>query len=89
MFSVSYQLVYVAWLVMQCQRNLRGSGLIETAGSPTGFLSSTASPIFSLIQIQGTAASAHWVHISASDSFNCLLGLSEGIHDRSLFVSAP
>jgi hypothetical protein len=28
-----------------------------------------------------------WVQISASDSFSCLLSLSEGSHDRSLFVS--
>jgi hypothetical protein len=30
-----------------------------------------------------------WVQISASVSFSCLVGLSEGSHDESHFVSAP
>jgi hypothetical protein len=34
--GASYQLVYAACLVGKCLRDLRGSRLIETAGSPTG-----------------------------------------------------
>jgi hypothetical protein len=44
----------------------------------------------SSIQQQGSADSVHWVDEKfASDSFSCLLGVSGGSHDRSLFVSAP
>jgi len=58
--EASSQLVYAAWLVVQCQRS-RGSRLIETAEPPTGLLSSSASSSFSLIQPQGSAASLHWL----------------------------
>jgi hypothetical protein len=61
----------------------RVSRLIETDGPPTVSFS------FSIIQPQGQQLlSLGWVQISASDSFSCLLGISEGSLDRSLFVSA-
>jgi hypothetical protein len=62
------------------------SGLIETAGPPTGSPSSSTSCSFPLIQ---QLLSIDWAQISVSVSFSCLLGLSEGSHDRSLFVDAP
>jgi len=65
----------------------QGSRLVETAGPPTGSPSSSAPSSFCLIQLQGSAASVHC--LSASDSFSCLLGLSEGSHDRSLFSERP
>ena len=68
----------------------QGSRLIKADGPPTASSASSASFSFSLIQQQGSAASViDWVQISAFDSFSCLLGLSEGSHDRSLSVSAP
>jgi len=68
----------------------QGSRLIDTADSPTGLPSSSTSSGFSLIQQRGQQLLfIGWVHISASDSFSCLLGLLEGSHDRSLFVSTP
>ena len=68
-----------------------GSRLIETAGSPTGLPSSSASSSSSLIQPQGSAAlSISWVQISASDSFSCLLGLSLNLlFLRLLSISIP
>ena len=46
--EVTYQLVYAAWLMVQCLRDLVGSSLIETASPPTGLPSSSSSS-FSLI----------------------------------------
>jgi hypothetical protein len=57
----------------------QGSKLIETTGPPTESPFSSAS--FSLPQFNSRAQlllSIGWVQISASDSFNCLLGLWEG-----------
>ena len=66
------------------------SRLIENAGPPTRLPSSSASSSFLLIQSQGQELlSIGWVQICASDSFSCLLGLSAGNNDRSLFVSVP
>jgi hypothetical protein len=59
--GASYQLVYAAWLVVQCLRDLGGVRLIETAGPPTGSPSSSSSSSFSLIQPQGSADSVHWL----------------------------
>jgi hypothetical protein len=65
----------------------QGFRLIKTAGPPTELPFSAFQ--ISLIQPQRTAASVHWLgEISASDSFSCLLGLSEGSHNRSLSMSA-
>jgi hypothetical protein len=61
----------------------QGFGLIETAGSPTGSRSSSAS--FSLPSFNNSGQlllSIGWVQISAPDSFRSLLGLLEGSHDR-------
>jgi hypothetical protein len=66
------------------------SRLIETAGPPTG-LPFSSSP-FSLLYVKNRGQlflSIGWVQISASDSFNSLLGLLEGSLDRSLFVRTP
>jgi hypothetical protein len=41
-----------------------GSRLIETADPPTGSPSSSTSSRFSLIQPQGSAASAHWLGVN-------------------------
>ena len=43
--GASYQLVYAAWLVAQCLRDLRESGLVETAGLPKWLPSSTVSSL--------------------------------------------
>jgi hypothetical protein len=43
--GASYQLVYAAWLVVQCQRS-QGSRLIETIGPPTGSSFSQLLPAF-------------------------------------------
>jgi hypothetical protein len=65
-----------------------GSRLIDTTGPPTGLSYSSASFSLSVIEHQESAVSVHWVQITASDSFSCLLGLQEGGHARFLFVSA-
>jgi hypothetical protein len=44
-FRALYQLVYAAWLVAQCLRDLRESGLVETAGLPKWLPSSTVSSL--------------------------------------------
>jgi hypothetical protein len=68
----------------------QGSRLLKTAGPPTGLAFYSASFSLSQIQQQGSAASVHWLgQITKYDSFSCLLGLLEGCHDRSLFVSVP
>ena len=68
----------------------QGSRLVKTAGPPTGLLSFSASSSFYLIQQQWSPASVHWLSINtASDSFSCLMGLSEGSHDKPLLVSIP
>lgn len=59
-WRTSYQLVYAAWLVVKCLRSL-GSRLTETADTATGWPCSTASSRFSLIEPQGSEASAHWL----------------------------
>jgi hypothetical protein len=56
--AASNQLVYAVCLVVQCLRDLGGSGLIETAGLPTGSLFS-ASFSFS----QGSPVSVGWLLI--------------------------
>jgi hypothetical protein len=76
--GASHELVYAAWLAAQCQRSLRFR-LVESADLLMGLPSSSVPSRFSLIQPQ---ASAHWLGVSASDSFCCLLGLSEGSHAR-------
>jgi hypothetical protein len=66
----------------------RGFRLIDWSSYRIALLFSFFQP--SLIQQQGSAASAiGWVQISSSDSFSCLLGLSEGCHDKSVFVGTP
>jgi hypothetical protein len=65
------------------------SRLSKTAGPPVR--SPFSSNSFSLSQFNNRGQlllSIGWVQISASDTFSCLLGLSEGSHDRSLFVTA-
>jgi hypothetical protein len=65
----------------------QGSRLVETAGPPTGSPFSSASSGFPLFNHRGQLLlSIGWVQISTSDSFSCLLGLSEGSRDRLLFV---
>jgi hypothetical protein len=65
-----------------------GNRLIETVCPPTGSPSFSSSSSFPLIQSQAISAlSIAWVQISASDSFSCLFGLSEGSKDRFFFVS--
>lgn len=41
-----------------------GSWITETAGPPTGSPSSSTSSSFSLIQLQGSAASFHWLRVN-------------------------
>jgi hypothetical protein len=54
------------------------SRLIETAGRPTVLPSFSASTSFSLIQLQGSAASVHrLVQKYKSESFSCLLNFLE------------
>jgi hypothetical protein len=76
----AYQLVYAAWLVTQCLRDLgEGSRLIETAGPPTGSPSSSASSSFPLIQPQGPAASVHWLSVNICIwLFQLLVGFFKG-----------
>jgi hypothetical protein len=63
----------------------QGSRLIETAGPSTGSPFSSASFSFPSFNHRGQLLpSIVWVQISAFDFFNCLLGLSEGSHDRTL-----
>jgi hypothetical protein len=67
-----------------------GCRLIETAGPSAGLSFSSASFSLPYFNNRGQLLlSIDWVQISASDSFSCLLGLLEGRHDKSLFVSAP
>ena len=66
----------------------QGSGLIDTAGPPTGSHFSSAS--FSLPQLNNRGElllSIGWMQIY--DYFSCSMGLSKGSHNRSLSVSAP
>ena len=66
--GASYQMEYAA----SSFSGFWGTMLIETAGPPTGFLSSSASSRFSLIQPQESVASDLWmVQISASLSAAC------------------
>jgi hypothetical protein len=68
----------------------QGSRLIKIAGPPTGSPFSLASFSLSYFNNSGQQLlSIGWVQRSASDSFSCLLGLSEGSHARSLFVNVP
>ena len=62
--GTSYQLVYGALLIAECQRDIR-----ETAGLPMGTSCSSASSSFSPIQPHESSASLN----SASDSFSCSL----------------
>jgi hypothetical protein len=60
-----------------------GSRLIETAGPPTGFPSSSASfSLFLFNHRDQQLLSIGWVQISASDSFSFLLCLLECGHAR-------
>jgi hypothetical protein len=71
------------------ERN-RVSRLIETVGPPTGLLFLSASFILVYFNKRGQLLlSIGWVQMSASDTFSCLLGLSEGSHDSSIFMSIP
>ena len=68
----------------------RGYRLIKTAGPPTEWPFSSA--LLSLPQFNNRGQvllSIGLVQIIESDSFSCLLDLSEGSHDRSIFVSVP
>jgi hypothetical protein len=65
----------------------QGSRLIETAGHPTGLSFSSASFGLPYFNNREQLLLLGWVQITAS--FSCLLGLSEGSNDRSLFVSIP
>ena len=81
---------HISWCMLPgwcySERSL-GSRLIETAVPPTGSPSFSASSNLSLTQPQGVAASSFgWMQIFASDPFSCLLGFSEGSHDRFLFM---
>ena len=67
----------------------QGSRLIESTFPLTG---SPFSPSLGLPKLNHRGQlllSIGWVQISAFESFSCLLGLSGGSHDRSLFVSIP
>jgi hypothetical protein len=67
----------------------RGSRLAETADPPTDSPSSSPSSSLSLIQ-RDSAAPVHWFGAYICIRlFQLLVGLSEGSHSRSVFVSAP
>ena len=87
----SDQRVCAARLVVQCQRS-QGSRFVETVGLPMGLHSSWCSSSLSLIQLQGSPASVHWLHIcfclsQLLVSVSCLLGVSEVSHVRLLTVA--
>jgi hypothetical protein len=62
--GASYQLVYAAWLVAQCHRQSPESRLIQTPGFPIGLLSYSVFSSFTPIQLQGSAASVHWLGVN-------------------------
>ena len=63
-----------------------GSRLIETIGHPTGLpFSSVSFSLPEFINRGQLLLSIGWVQLSASDSFSCLLGLSECSHASSFF----
>jgi len=61
--GASYQLVYAAWLVAQCLREMVVQ-VIETAGLLMGLPSFSASSSPFLIQPQRSPASVHWLGVS-------------------------
>jgi hypothetical protein len=62
------QLVYAAWLMAQCMRDLR---LVETAGLPMG-LPSSSTYIICLVRPQGSLTSVYWLGVSICISFSHL-----------------
>jgi hypothetical protein len=93
-WGASYQLVYAASLVVSVWK-ISGVQINWDCWSSYGvaFLLSFFHPS---LQHRPTfnnrgqlLLSIGWVEISICDTFSCLLGLSEGSHDRSLCVSTP
>jgi hypothetical protein len=73
----SHQLVYAAWLVAQCLRDLGGSRLVETVSFPMGSpFSFSTSSTHSLIQPQGSMISVQGLGVSI-----CFCKLIVGPHE--------
>ena len=69
--GASYQLVYAAWLVAQCLRDLGSPNQLRLLVFPWGHPPPQLLPTFPQFNHRGQLLSISWMLVSASDSFSC------------------